>query len=515
MSRRAVASLILTSWAASLGWLAWRTYGSSTEMGTEVRSVRLAPVSAFYAVLAGDVQIGTAGISLDTTALGYRLTEVLALDLPGPPAARHVLRSEAALTRTLRLQRITATVSEAGQGFSLDASLAADSSVLVRSLRASDGRARELLEDLPPRPGLTLPSAVPYQLAASRRLRPRGSLATPVLDAVGRATWTSLSEVRRDSLWTASDSAVMSAGGTEWQAADPDSIRAWEVIRGEAGFPVRDWIDGQGRVLAREYALGLRLAQSPFEVNYTNYQNRVRTEGRPAIPPLAGTTRLIDQSRRPDTSTGEVRAVIRRRDGAVWPGTIAALAGGRQATSADTVVIRGHPVGADTAIPTRWRNTPARTEADSSALRLALRNALQAHPEEPDTLRRLVLHVAHGVRYFDRQTEPTGFLTAIRGPAGTGLDGKVALMVALARAAGYPARAVSGVDLSHPSLPSHAWVEVWRAGWQAVDPVLGNMPASPWLLRLMEGSAGRAIALAPMFGMMEAQLLSPAPGGRR
>jgi transglutaminase-like putative cysteine protease len=61
----------------------------------------------------------------------------------------------------------------------------------------------------------------------------------------------------------------------------------------------------------------------------------------------------------------------------------------------------------------------------------------------------------------------------------------------------------------------HVWVEVWRAGWQAVDPLTGR-PASAYLLRVVEGAADRPVALVPLVGGLRTELLFPIEGrGRR
>jgi hypothetical protein len=509
VTRRTVAVLILVSWVASLAWLGWRT-STNPAVGTGGRPARLAPIATFYGVMAGETQVGTAGITLDTTSLGYRLTEVLSLDLPGPAATRHVLRSEASLSRTLRLVEVAASLSEAGTGLSLEAAAGPDSGFVIRS--GSGGSGRATLARLPFVPGLTLSGTVPFQMAASGRLRPRGSLATPTLDLLSISTRTGLATVESDSLLAVADSAVLDSGTGSWRPANPDSVRAWLVARQEVGLPVREWIDQQGRILSRDHAFGLRLEQSPFEVNYTNYQNRL--QGRPRVPTeaLAGSTRLVDLRHRPDTAAAEVRLLVRRRDGPAWPGSVAALDGGRQRATGDTVVI-GRVAGADSSPPTRWRNNGS-PGPDSLALRQALREGLEADPAEPDTLRRLVRLVAHAVQYVDGPTAPAGLATVLRRRQAS-LDGKVRLMVALAREAGYPARAVTGVDVSDPALPVHVWVEVWRAGWQAVDPVAGQVPASAYLLRVMEGTADRPLALVPVLGGLRTELLSPAPERRR
>ncbi|HET9512902.1 MAG TPA: transglutaminase domain-containing protein, partial [Gemmatimonadales bacterium] len=88
-------------------------------------------------------------------------------------------------------------------------------------------------------------------------------------------------------------------------------------------------------------------------------------------------------------------------------------------------------------------------------------------------------------------------------------EGKVDLVVELARLAGMPARMVSGVDVARPELPAHVWAEVWTGDrWTAVDPVYGSVPVSPTLLRVTTGSAGRPLALVPLIGSLRTTVLS-------
>jgi len=93
MSRRAVGTALVGAWVVSVGWLAVRQLGGPPEAFLDAASGRLAPGAAFYQVVLSGAPIGNAGITLDTTLTGYRLTEVWNVDLPsGPKRTRHVLR---------------------------------------------------------------------------------------------------------------------------------------------------------------------------------------------------------------------------------------------------------------------------------------------------------------------------------------------------------------------------------------------------------------------------------------
>src|SRR5439155_17914290 len=51
------------------------------------------------------------------------------------------------------------------------------------------------------------------------------------------------------------------------------------------------------------------------------------------------------------------------------------------------------------------------------------------------------------------------------------------LYVALARAAGLPARPVAGLLLVDGRFYYHAWAEIYLGDWVAVDPTFGQLPA--------------------------------------
>lgn len=510
MTRRgAVGTTIVVAWLASLGWLAARRVSEARTTPLEARGSRLAPGASFYAVLLGPDQLGTAGITLDTTAVGFRITGTLALDLPADSgAARHVYREEALLTRSLRLQRLIGTTSEAGAARTRELT-ASDS---ARSIQLTEGTRNEPLEDLRLETGASIPSAVPFRLAASGRLRPGGTLSAAVVSVLDRALSESVARTTTDSMFVVADSAVFDSATSAWSPVQTDSVRAWRVERRDRGLPMVEWIDGQGRVLSREYAFGVSLSLVPFEVGYTNYQVVRREGARRGRSPVPGVSHVDAAAHPPDSTVAEVRVVVARADGPAWPGAVQALSGGRQGVSGDTVVIRREPPRADPTPPPRTRNSLL-SPRDLDGLRAALGEALAQEPLEPDTLRRLTRWVAHAVQYLDTPEAPSGKMTVLRQRRG-GVEGKADLLTALAELAGMPARRVVGVDVSDPALPAHGWVEVWRNGWTAVDPVSGQVPASAFLLRITEGSSPRPLGMVPLIGGLRATLVSPRRPGR-
>jgi transglutaminase-like putative cysteine protease len=81
------------------------------------------------------------------------------------------------------------------------------------------------------------------------------------------------------------------------------------------------------------------------------------------------------------------------------------------------------------------------------------------------------------------------------------------LYVALARAAGIPARAVAGLLYRDGRFYYHAWPEVYLGDWAAVDPMLGQFPADATHLPLVTGGLARPLELLRLVGKLTLEVL--------
>src|SRR3989475_1666602 len=81
------------------------------------------------------------------------------------------------------------------------------------------------------------------------------------------------------------------------------------------------------------------------------------------------------------------------------------------------------------------------------------------------------------------------------------------LYVALARAAGLPARAAAGLVYLDSRFYYHAWPEVWLGDWVAVDPTLDQFPADATHLRFVVGGLARQVELVRMIGKLKLEVL--------
>jgi len=446
-TRRAAGSVIVGSWVCCIGWAVARQVTRPPEAYLETRAARLAPGAAFYQITLGDQPIGNAGITLDTMLAGYKLTEVWNMDLGrARTAERFVFRSDAELSRSLLLRRISVTMSEAGKPRTLEALRGNDTTWEV-TLRQRGSRPATVANLIAPKAS-SAPGALPFRLVLDGRLSEGNVQGQPVLAILQGTVDHDSATVTRDSIFAVADSAVWDSSAASWIAVDPRPTRAWRVERTVHGFPSIDWIDSQGRLIVRDWAFGLRLQRTPFEVNYNMYQARLRSgEVRPPEN-VPGAVARSELSGAPDTVPQVLRVRLARIDGPAWPGATDAFAGGRQQVLGDTVTIRSEPV--------------------------------------PQSIRGLLERVGSAPR-----------------------NERVSRFVTLATSAGLTARAVTGIDLSRPELPSHTWAEVLSGdAWIAVDPAYGQAPASVSLLRIIIGGSDRPLTLVPLIASLKPTTLS-------
>jgi transglutaminase-like putative cysteine protease len=89
-----------------------------------------------------------------------------------------------------------------------------------------------------------------------------------------------------------------------------------------------------------------------------------------------------------------------------------------------------------------------------------------------------------------------------------------ALYVAMARAAGLPARIAVGLVYVHGAFYYHAWPEVYvqegssRGFWLPVDPTLNQFPADATHIRLARGGLDRQAAIIPLIGRLRIQVVA-------
>ena len=486
LTRRNIGRLVLLAWAVALAWLAQREFAGAPTSTAE-RARGLEPGAQYFAVLAGDRQIGQLNRTLDTLVDGVRLTELLVLDVPEGDSTRQLARLlEMELTRGLRLRRLVRSVFGIGPRERLEGVLGPDSLLSIRNFEA-EAPAGTVIR-LPTGPDPMLPAMLPLRAAMDRRLAPGTRFTVPFLDLGTGATRPLEITVAAESTFVLPDSAQWSPAEERWVAVTYDTIRAFRLEHAGIGLPVETWVDGQGALVGETVGGGYVLQRSAFEIVNTQYRTVRRSETgawRRQVPGMVG---LVGSGKRPGAGPGSARLVLPARPGV--PGS-------------------GFPNPLETAdwwnAPGNWlRRTWDAIAPNDSALREAAAAAVAGARSGTDSVARLTRWVAARIG-----TEANGFGTAHRAlRAGRGsADGKARLLVSLARALRIPARVIRGVALLPDGVYGHAWAELWIGRWITADPAFGMVPAAPSLVPAGIGERSRPVDLVPL--LASARFLPP------
>jgi hypothetical protein len=485
MNRRQAATLILTLWLATLGWLVVRE--SSRTTGGTASSWPVPPGSSFQTLRLGTTQIGIATMTVDTLPEGVRVVELTTIDLPtidSGVARRTTQRVESLYSRRLRLLAWQVDLlTEHGR----ERSGGTVSGDTLATAIQSAGAQPETLQVRLPGP-VVLPGAVTLA-AAAQGLPRRGMLyefrlLDPIELVVRSVRYTAVQE----SLFTVVDSAEFDPAAGRWEAAHADTIRAWRLTGTESGLPVSRWTDAAGQPVRVEHPLGATTDRSAFELVNTNFR------ALPAPVWDSGATmpsyRFEGQSARPTVYRWVALSLV---PPAPLPAVLPALDGGSQRRSADTL----YPsVPTDTTPPAMapGPGSPL-VEPDSQVRSLAawyvsLPAAGRARSLETRLRQAIALRLGPGV-------SPAGLVLR----RGTGTEAERALVaVAVARTAGVPARRVWGVVWQAGAWRVRPWAEIWNDGWIPVDVGAGVRPGDR--VRLGIGADARFLDLATRAGRL-------------
>lgn len=496
-NRRTAGRFVLLAWAAALAWLARRELGKNEAQQIAEATIRLSPEAHFFAVGAAGRQIGYASVTVDTFPIGFRLSEVMALDVPDGDSTRRVTRrADLVLTRSLRLASFVRTVT--GNGLYEEFSGKVEGDTLIR-MGQRDARDAALDQWVVRIPGdVVLPEVLPYRLAFGKRLEVGRAVAANVLDlatgTVNRVEFTATAE----STFVVPDSA-REGPGHRWIPAAYDTVKAYRIEHSAGGTPVVAWVDEHGGLVHSEAALGVRMERSAFELVSFNYRSALERVGPEGHRGVGGMTTLVEAGLRPETAGGNYQVQSEPIEHFLLP-RLAWLSGGRQAALQNEIrVARAGEPRADSTKSEYLDPAPlARAVEPSVAVEAARLVAGLAAPEAK--VARLVAFVARDIA-LDRSSAAGWSAGRVLAGRRGGAEGKAALLVDLARAQGLEARMVGGVAVIRGRLYGHTWAEVRLDGaWVPVDPTFQSIPAASSLVRVGVGLTGRAIDLVPLIG---------------
>ncbi|HKW46229.1 MAG TPA: transglutaminase-like domain-containing protein [Gemmatimonadaceae bacterium] len=501
------ALLVLLLWIGGLGFLVRREYFRPNTERLAEAALRVSPGAVYYAVMQGNRQIGFASSSIDTATTTISADDYLVADLPvGGRAHRASARTHVVLTRAMRTKAFV--VSFEGDAAPIVARGRVLDDTLLILMLATGNDAPVDTQRIKLSGPILLPTLLPLAIALEEQPKIGRAYKLPVFDPVGLTPREVSLTIAAESSFVVDDSSALDRKAGIWRGLEPDTLRAYRVVTdtgaGAAGFT--GWIDEQGRVVQTSQ-LGFELRRLPYEVAFENWRIALGK----GTPPISEDrdmlqTTAIGANRRLDPGIASLSVTLRNADLRGFD-----LVSPRQRMHGDTLVVTREPPEWMTArytLPDGGRRLmPELTVAEPlvqsthpDIVRLAKRLSRGQH--DP----RIVAERINQWVY-DSLTKRITFgipsaLQVLRARAGD-CNEHAQLFVALARAAGIPARVDAGLAYIDGKFYYHAWPEVLLRDWVSVDPTFGEFPADAAHLRFTVGGLGRQAEMIRLMGRLK------------
>lgn len=511
MTRQRWVIVILTAWAISFGWLVKREFVRTTGERLAEAALAVPPGTVFYRIDLAGQQVGFASTTVDTVGSSLSVSDVLLLEFPVKGRMlRTRVRSRAMLNRALRLQTVD-VIFDGDEGRMLArAEVQGDTVLRVTLVTPDDSQSTRLRLRQP----VVLTSLLPLRLAFGGALKPGKKSATLVFDPLELAERDVRVTIGAESTLVVPDSAGFDSTTMSWTGVHVDTVRAFRIEQRSNGLTTNAWIDAQGHIVRLTGPAGLSMERSEWEIAYQNFRHRdisraLRNSVEPGPGAIIPRTALAAGVSLSKQSRAEFRGVLTGVDLAALN-----LTGGRQQRAGDTLIVRRESdnglVAAyrlparDTAL-TPWLAPQPLIQSTDPRIRDVANDIVGDEPDPTRAAEQLTHWVAKQVRKEATVGLPNAaqILTKRRGDA----NEATVLYVALARAAGLPARSVAGLLEVGGQFYYHAWPEVYLAGWVAVDPLLDQFPADAAHLRFIVDGLARQAQLIRYLGRLKIEAL--------
>jgi transglutaminase superfamily protein len=509
VNRRRWAVVILTAWAVSFGWLVKREFFRTTGEKLAEAALAVPPGTVFFRLDLAGQQVGFASTTVDTAGTALRVSDVLLLEFPVLGRMHRTrARSRAVVNRALRLQTLDVMFDGDEGQLLAHGEVQGDSVLRVTLVSARDSQATRLRLSQP----IVLTTLLPLRLAFGGALKAGRTFATRVFDPLELAERDVSVTIAAESTLVVPDSAGFDSTTMAWTAVHFDTVRAFRIEERSEGLTTNAWIDAQGHIVRVTGPVGLTQERTEYEIAYQNFRHRdvsrlVRGGAQAGPGAVIATTALAARVSLPPAirSRAEYRAVLRGVDLSALT-----LTGGRQERAGDTLIVRRETAAAFAAayrLPARnpalapWLAAQPLIQSADPRIRTEAHEILGDEPDPARAAERLTHWVAAHVRKETTLGLPNAasVLTQRRGDC----NELTVLYVALARAAGLPARPVAGLLEVGGRFYYHAWPEVYMGGWVAVDPLLDQFPADASHLRFIVGGLARHAQLIRVIGRLK------------
>jgi len=509
--RNVLALGIIIVWLGVLAWHVKREYFQPLSVRLAEASASLVPATSFYSVKLGGATIGYAASRIDTLPDGLLLTDDMRLRITAlGTEVPSTVRTDIRLGQRLDLQEFDFSLRSSLGDFRVNGRMQGDSSLQLSLATGEDEQEFEIATDGP----VLLPQVMPVHFALGREPQAGETYTYEVFDpSILERQRVSVEVVGSDTL-IYPDSAAYDDEVGAWVAARHDTVATWHVRQAFGGVELEAWLDLDGQVVRATSPLGYTIERTAFEIAWNEY--RALEEAGDLAAAESGGPDIIERTA--ISVGGELprgdrigRLAVRLRNVEL---TGFDLDGELQRLRGDTLIVEawqveGHASYRLPADSTAWPGELAATPLIQSAdpeIRRTVRGVVGEIDDARLVAERLNDWVHGHLEKKVTMSVPSArqVLEAGRGDC----NEHTVLYVALARAAGLPARTAAGLVYVNGRFYYHAWPEVWLDRWVPVDPTLGQFPADASHLRFVIGGLARQVELVRLIGQLSLDVVA-------
>jgi hypothetical protein len=266
--RESLGAAVIFLWVVGLGMLARRElFVGEPEQMTEA-ALLVVPGTAYYEVMNGDVRVGWASSSIDTSVTGISVRDVLVIDPPDSGVTnRFAARARVALTPGLRLAGFTFELGGQRGPYRVTGKMSQDT---LLELITAAGKARPDTATVAVRRAVFWPTTVPLALALAERPRVGRTYKYSIYDPTTGTPEEIQLAVGAESLFVVPDSAKLDVEHGNWVVAHEDTVRGWRLDP-QGSTLISGWIDERGRAIETKPMGTFTLRRTAYELAFQNW----------------------------------------------------------------------------------------------------------------------------------------------------------------------------------------------------------------------------------------------------
>jgi hypothetical protein len=297
--------------------------------------------------------------------------------------------------------------------------------------------------------------------------------------------------------------AVLTVEGEQSIRIGGETRKAFRIQVSYAGMEATSWYDHEGRVLKEISPMGLTMIREA-----AGQARRGLMKGDAAVDITASTMVSVDKRLPDPTGLRYLRVRLEGIDPAAFE-----IEGGRQRLQGanleivkeDMTSLPNLSISFEGDVLSDFLEATPFLQSDDERIKRLAREVVGQERDAAAAARRLMDWVYENLEKRPTVSLPSA-LEVLEDRAGD-CNEHAALMAALARAAGLPARIVVGVVYTGNGFFYHAWNEVWVNGWVSLDPVMSQFPADATHVKFIDGGLAEQMRMAQVIGRLSIEIL--------